>query len=208
MAINGQVGNSTNLSDQDGSSVLSFEELGHGGANDYLPSRTGLFPIGKFTGASVAQLDITRGFEQSDVLEFHVFGFHPVSDNTSLHFRLFEAGIIEDQGVYDRGRYEINDTGGQTFSHSSTASGVDFCNGVGNDTYEFANAIITLYNARTSTANTMYYVNANFANSSDATIYQITGGELPQASVVDGIRFYFGTGNIEAGTVKMYGYED
>ena len=208
MATFGQIGNPTNISDQNSSGVFNIQDLQHGIENNYAQGRKGLFPIGKFTASSVAQLDITRGFEQSDVLEFHVFGMHPVSDNTSLHFRLFEAGVIESGSVYDRGRYEINDTGGQAFSHSSTASGVDFCNGVGNDTYEFGNAIITLYNARTSTANTMYYVNANFGNSSDATVYQITGGELPQASVVDGIRFYFGTGNIEAGTVKMYGYED
>jgi hypothetical protein len=208
MATFGQVGNPTNIDDQNSEGVFNIQDLQHGVDNNYLQGNKGLFQIGKFTAASAAQMDITRGFELSDVLEFHVSNFHPVSDNTSLHFRLFEAGSIEDQGVYDRGRYEINDTGGQAFSHSSTASGVDFCNGVGNDTYEFGNAIITLYNARTASANTMYYVNAAFGNSSNATVYQITGGELPQASVVDGIRFYFGTGNIETATVKMYGYED
>ena len=33
-----------------------------------------------------------------------------------------------------------------------------------------------------------------------------TSGELPQASVVDGLKFFFGTGNIASGEIRVYGY--
>lgn len=206
MAINGQVGNPTNLSDQDASAVLSFEELGHGGANDYLPAREGRFLITHLViDSSVASASIQNGLNQSTVLEVEFSLIKPVSNNTNFNMRFFEAGVEESGAVYDRGYWYMVDNNTNVWNHSSNATEIALGVGVGNDTYENLNGHVTIYHENESTRQT---------NFESTTVYMQggllynnqTSGELPQASVVDGLKFFFGTGNIASGEIRVYGY--
>lgn len=207
MAINGQVGNPTNLSDQDGSSVLSFEELGHGGVNDYLPNRKGYFFIGgEDISSSVSSLSIQTGLNQSDFLEIQLIGFIPATDGDDLQIQLYEDGVLETTGVYDVGKQYWKSSTASAFSHSSSDTNISLGN-VGSASYEQWNGFLTLTDARNSSAQTKYMVQGGaIANDGLLTNYG-RWGELPQASNVDGIKIFFGTGNITAGKVRIYGYE-
>lgn len=207
MAINGQVGNPTNLSDQDGSSVLSFEELGHGGVNDYLPNRKGYFFIGgEDITSSVSSLSIQTGLNQSDFLEIQLIGLTPSVDNDDLQIQLYENGVLETTGVYDIAKQYWNSATASAFSHSTSDTSISLGN-VGNATYEQWNGFLTLTDARNSSAQTKYMVQGGAIQSSGVWYTYARWGELPQASNVDGIKIFFGTGNITAGKVRIYGYE-
>jgi hypothetical protein len=206
MAINGQVGNSTNLSDQDGSSVLSFEELGHGAANDYLPGREGRFLITHLViDSSVASASIQNGLNQSTVLEVEFSLIKPVSNNTNFNMRFFEAGVEESGAVYDRGYWYMVDNNTNVWNHSSNDNQIPLGVGVGNGTYENLNGHVTIYHANESTRQTNFESTTVYMQGG-ALYNNQTSGELPQASVVDGLKFFFGTGNIASGEIRIYGY--
>ena len=206
MAINGQVGNPTNLSDQDGSSVLSFEELGHGGANDYLPNRKGRFFITNLViDSSVASASIQTGLNQSTVLEVEFINIKGATNNTDFMLRFYESGVEESGAVYDRATWYMVDSNSQIWNNSSNDQQFRLGIGVGNATYESFNCLATIYHANESTRQTglmstsVYMQGGNMYNSQ-------CQGELPQASLVDGIKVFFGTGNIESGEIRVYGY--
>lgn len=207
MAINGQIGYPTNLSDQDGSSVLSFEELGHGQANNYLPNRKGRFLItGVEITSSVASVSIQTGLEQATVLDVEFISLKPQNDNDSLRMQFYENGVLETASVYDRAWYFQNSSNTTGFNHSSTDTAIELKE-CGNDTHEEYNGEMTIYHAKDSTRQTNF-LHKGFAFNSSAQLngYQVWG-ELPQASVVDGLKIFFSTGNIESGKIKIYGYE-
>jgi hypothetical protein len=206
MAINGQVGNPTNLSDQDGSSVLSFEELGHGGANDYLPNRKGRFLITNLViGSSVASASIQTGLNQSTVLEVEFINIKGSTNNTDFMLRFYESGVEQSGAVYDRATWYMVDSNSQIWNNSSNDNQFRLGVGVGNATYESFNGRATIYHANESTRQTsiesmcVYMQGGNLYNNQ-------CQGELPQASLVDGIKVFFGTGNIESGEIRVYGY--
>lgn len=206
MAINGQVGNSTNLSDQNGSSVLSFEELGHGQANNYLPGKDGRFLItGVDISSSVSSVSIQNGLDQATILEIEFIMLKPATDDASLELQFYESGVLESGTVYDRATFSQDIDNTQNFSHSSNDTAVELKR-CGNDTYEFYNGQMVLFHAKDGTRQTNF-MHKGFATRADSKLnsYQVWG-ELPQASAVDGIKVFFDSGNIESGKIKVYGW--
>ncbi len=206
MAINGQVGNTTNLTDQNGSSVLSFEELGHGQANNYLPNRQGKFLIGgtEIT-SSVSSVSIQNGLDQATILEIEFIMLKPVTDDASLRLQFYESGVLESGTVYDRATFSQNVDNTQAFNHSSNDTAIELKE-CGNDTYEFYNGQMVIFHAKDGTRQTNF-MHKGFAMRADGknNSYQVWG-ELPVASTVDGIKVFFDSGNIASGKIKIYGY--
>lgn len=206
MAINGQVGNTTNLSDQKGSSVLSFEELGHGQANNYLPVREGKFLItGAEITSSVSSVSIQNGLDQATILEIEFIMLKPVTDDASLRLQFYESGVLESGTVYDRATFSQNVDNTQVFNHSSNDTAIELKE-CGNDTYEFYNGQMVIFHAKDGTRQTNF-MHKGFAMRADGknNSYQVWG-ELPVASTVDGIKVFFDSGNIASGKIKVYGY--
>ncbi len=206
MAINGQVGNTTNLTDQNGSSVLSFEELGHGQANNYLPNRQGKFLIGgtEIT-SSVSSVSIQNGLDQATILEIEFIMLKPVTDDASLRLQFYESGVLESGTVYDRATFSQNVDNTQAFNHSSNDTAIELKE-CGNATYEFYNGQMVIFHAKDGTRQTNF-MHKGFAMRADGknNSYQVWG-ELPVASTVDGIKVFFDSGNIASGKIKIYGY--
>jgi len=207
MAINGQVGYTTNLSDQNGSSVLSFEELGHGSANNYLPNRKGKFLIADINiTSSVASASITTGFSQSNILDIDFIAIKPQNDGDELAVRFYESGVEESAAVYDRA-YRSHDTSNSLgWQHSSNDNEIPLSTNVGNATGEMYSGMMTLFNHNNSSMYTTSFSKGNVLNSAGTQVTWYIAGELPQSSQVDGIKLFFSTGNIESGKIKIYGY--
>ncbi len=78
----------------------------------------------------------------------------------------------------------------------------------GSDTSESMDANWHLINPGDSSSFTRLNGQWNFENSSGAVWFFAGGGVYAVASAVDAIQFYFSSGNIESGTIKMYGWVD
>jgi hypothetical protein len=209
MAINGQVGNPTNLSDQEGSSVLSFEELGHGQANNYLPGgNKGKFLISKYTPSNVSSLSIQSGFDLCSVMQISFIGMIPAVDGNSLYIQFYENGVLEDAAVYNFGLSTTVSDGADTSSANTSQTNIAvFPVGPGNSALEMGMSEMMLFMANKSDRQTNCYFNSTLLDSSGNTRDYLIVGELPQASKVDGIKIFFSGGNITSGIVKVYGYE-
>jgi hypothetical protein len=206
MAINGQIGNPTNLSNQDGSSVLSFEELGHGQANNYLPTKKGKFLItGTEITSSVASVSIQAGLNQATLLDVQFISLKPQNDNDSLRMQFYENGSLQTGAVYDRATYSQNSSNTVAFNHSTNDTGIELKE-CGNATNEEYNGNMYIFHAKDSTRQTNFLHKGFAINSSGALVGYQVWGELPQASLVDGIKIFFSSGNIESGKIKIYGY--
>jgi len=209
MAINGQVGNPTNLSDQEGSSVLSFEELGHGQANNYLPGgNKGKFLISKYTPSNVSSLSIQSGFDLCSVMQISFIGMIPAVDGDPLYIQFYENGVLEDAAVYNFGLSLTVSDGADTSNANTSQTHIPvFPVGPGNSPLEMGMSEMMLFMANKSDRQTSCYFNSTSLSSGGNTRDYLIIGELPQASKVDGIKIFFSSGNITSGIVKVYGYE-
>lgn len=208
MATFGQIGNPTNISDQNSSGVFQLQDLQHGIENDYAEGRKGRFLIldTKNAGA-VSDITIQRGFEQSDVIEIEFIDIAPSTDNQNLQVQFFEAGVLESASVYDRAYNRMDSGNTNTFTISSSASSLVIADGVGNATYEaVSSACLTMFGHQDATASTQFFYKSVYLNASGVVTSIWAGGELPQASVVDGVKIFFSSGQSK-GQVKMFGYE-
>ena len=207
MATFGQIGNPTNISDQNSDGVFQLQELQHGQTNDYAEGRKGRFLILN-TGnvGAVSDITIQRGFEQSDIIEIEFIDIAPTVDNQDLQVQFFESGVLETAAVYDRTTNRMDSSNTNTFSISSSASSLLIASGVGNATYESMSGLLTIFGHLSSTGATQYMYKSTSINASGNVESVFGGGELPQASVVDGVKIFYSSG-LDTGQVKMFGYE-
>ena len=207
MATFGQVGNPTNISDQNSSGVFQLQELQHGIENDYAEGRKGRFLILN-TGnvGAVSDVTIQRGFEQSDIIEIEFIDMAPTVDNQDVQVQFFEAGVLETASVYDRATNRMDSSNTNTFSISSSASSLLIASGVGNATYESMSGLLTIFGHNTSDGSTQVFYKSVSLNAAGNVESVFGGGELPQASVVDGVKIFYSSG-MDSGQFKMFGYE-
>ena len=207
MATFGQVGAPTNISDQDSNGIFGVDELNHGQQNDYLEGRTGRFQILDTGNAgSVSDITIQRGFTLSDIIEINFIDIAPTNDNQDLQIQFYEAGVLESGSVYDTGVNRMDSSNTNYFTHSTSASSVNVANGVGNATYECASGTLTMFGHNTSTGSTQFFSKSTYLTASGIVETCFTVGELPQASIVDGVKIFFTNGQTK-GQIKMFGYE-
>ena len=159
------------------------------------------------TVSSVAQINFTD--IKSDIYNVHfltINNFKPDTDNVILSYRLYESGTIETASVYRVAYQEYY--GVSTFStfKNTGISRVRFIENIGNDTAESGHAYHYFYNLGDST---------KYSFSSGMTVGIFTdgnrivafgGGQLPQASFIDGIQIgtYDVSSNFSA-TASLYG---
>lgn len=159
--------------------------------------------------SGVAQVDITSGIDATykDYL-IKLTDMHPSSDNTRLQFRLFSSHGSPDTGnryMYggvgkraDNAAPDHNDTG--------TNRGEISIAGVGNSTAESASALMWLFNPSGTTYNKNIFIQDMMLDNSGLGNIGITGFNYDAGSVAyTGIRFFFATGNIDTGTISLYG---
>ena len=133
--------------------------------------------------------------------------FSNESSFEAISFQLYESGVLETASVYQYA-HQYGTSGGTFGENKSTATASILVSiAAGNTTPETSNGYIYFYNL----GNSAKYSFATFHNtqfSTGANDYTMTfgGAVLPQASVVNGIRFKSqNTANLTQGTIKLYG---
>ena len=139
-----------------------------------------------------------------DVHFLQIIDYQPVSDGTDIRIRFYESGVEESASVY-LFSFEYMTQGGSRQEVDSTGeSYLRATFNTGNSTNEKANSYIYFYNLGVSTKysyQTMHTVLTN--NSTDLNV-AFGGGVLPQASTVNQIKLYNGSGNFTC-TANLYG---
>ena len=179
--------------------------------------------IKTLTASSSATLDFVDG--TSDVVldstypiyVFKFIGIHPATDGTRLGFQANVAGGADYNETMTTTSFRAfhneadTDTGFEYRSGEDQAQGTgfqdvsDYC-GNGND--ESLSGELWLFNPSSTTYVKHFTSTSNTYQNSDYSMQRLVGGYFNLTSAIDEIQFKMTSGDIDAGTIKLYGIKD
>ena len=170
--------------------------------------------ISEQTASDSANISFTSGIDST--YKEYIFKFtdvHPATDSAQflVNFRdggsnydatktttHFAASHSEDdseaQIAYDTGRDLAQSTSGQNIS-----------NEVGNANHECGAGFLHLFDPSNTTFVKHFICTTNFHHASDLSLNNYVAGYCNVTAAIDGVQFSFSSGNIGAGTFKLYG---
>ena len=91
-------------------------------------------------------------------------------------------------------------------AQSTSAQDIITSNGSGND--ESASGTLTLYNPSSTTFVKHFLSDCNVYHGGNLAQRLLVGGYCNVTAAIDGVQFAMSSGNIDAGTIKLYGIKD
>tara|TARA_R110000850_G_C9879958_1_gene457878 strand:- start:1 stop:543 length:543 start_codon:yes stop_codon:yes gene_type:complete len=176
-----------------------------------------LIHIASVTASSSATLSFTSGIDSTyNEYQFHFENMHPQTDQVFFQFQVnasddtgggFDTSVITSSAFlayhFEGDASGLSYSGTQDLAQS--ASHQRLTQEVGNNADQSASGILTLY-APASTTYTKNFT-ARFADSgyNDYVEDHHVAGYINQTLAIPEISFQFHSGNIDAGTIHMYG---
>ena len=176
--------------------------------------------IKTLTASSSATLSFVDG--TSDVVldstyRTYIFKFinmHPATDNVEFNFQVNAAGgsgfnETMTTTCFDSDNSEASGGGGSAYrSGRDQAQGTSYqqiCDDVGNDNDQCCNGVLMLFNPSSTTFVKHFVSRFQGAHEGDYAQEWYHAGYINTTSAIDEISFKFSSGNIDAGTINMYG---
>ena len=177
---------------------------------DYKPSDRVL--IQELTASASATVNFTKGIDSTyDVYVVEFWGVRPATDDVKLCMRMStDGGSTWKAGATDYWYAVKNLLGeGVTYSGGTTmlalVTGEWATSSVGNAANEDANGWVRIY-APSSTGMYKHVLSKGAYSGADGGNYQSSGaGAYKATTAVNGFQFLFSSGNITAGTFRLYG---
>jgi hypothetical protein len=140
-----------------------------------------------------------------DVYQIIVNNLQCTVDVEDLKCRVTESGTPNTTANYDRASklLRVNNPSANQYADNETSW--DMGTNIGTATAESMNFIIFIFAANKSGENTFMTKNVAEFNSTPELVGQQGSGVFTVDSTVDGIQFFMETGNIDAGTFRLYG---
>ena len=175
----------------------------------------GLVYIASVTASGSATLDITSGIDSTyNEYQFHCVNMHPATNDADFLFQVNAAGASG-----------FNETITSTFIrtwHRESGEITALTLGTGDDQaqgtayqslYDRVNSandsstsgILTLYDPSSTTYVKHFVSRLNAMHATDYTMENLAAGYINTTSAIDEISFKFSSGNIDAGSIHMYG---
>jgi hypothetical protein len=170
--------------------------------------------ISSQTASGSASIEFTSGIDSSyPIYQFEFINCHPATDDTSFQvgFRdgatnydatktttAFFANHAEDDSLTSLVYYSAIDQA-QSTSFQSLSGGV----GNGND--ECISGTLQIFNPSSTTFVKHFISNTNLYVHSNRSSNVYVAGYCNTTSAIDGVQFKFASGNIDSGTIKLYG---
>jgi len=167
------------------------------------------------TASSSSTISFTSGIDST--YKEYIFKFidiHPSNDNASFEFQCsidggsnynltitstcFITDNYESGGSPQVGYYAARDQAqGTSFQH--------FMRDIGNGNDESSSGYLHLFDPSSTTFVKHFTAECSLYYSGDAEFYYLYGGYFDTTSAINAIQFKMGVGNIDSGTIKMYG---
>ena len=175
----------------------------------------GLFLISSVTASASATVEFTTGIDATyNEYQWHFTNMHPATDHVEFSFQVNAAGA---SGFNET----ITSTAIDTYHNEADgATSLDYNGaldqaqgtayqkliyGVGADSDQSCSGIVTLYDPSSTTFVKHFVTNTNSSYSGNYTMQNLMAGYINTTAAIDEISFKFSSGNIDAGTIHMYG---
>jgi len=158
--------------------------------------------------SSAATVDVTQ-FDATkyDAYEFVIMNLIPANDNAVLYMRTSSnGGSSYDSGAsdYAYGAWQVSGAGGTAIGDTADSE-IHITSLLGSDAGEDGtSATVRVIGPHLAKKTQMHWSGGQFR--SDGIFYSTTGaGARLSSADVDAVRFFMSSGNIESGTITMYG---
>ena len=167
------------------------------------------------TASSSANISFTSGIDST--YKEYIFKFtdiHPASDSVQFTFNgSADSGsnynVTKTSTVIETYHSESGSSSGNQYNTTfDIAQGTGFqsiSGNIGNENDRTCAGQILLFEPSSTTFVKHYIANVQFYHSADFSIHHLTAGYFNTTSAIDAIQFKMSSGNIDAGTIKMYG---
>ena len=175
----------------------------------------GLNLISTQTASSSSTIDFTSGIDST--YKEYIFKFiniHPSADGSQFLFNLsadtgsnynvtktttaFRSFHSEDDSATGLGYY----TGGDLAQSTDFQR---FADSLGNDNDQSLSGTFTLFDPSSTTFVKHFIANVNYSYDADYSLQYFLAGYGNTTSAIDAIQFKMNSGNIDSGTIKLYG---
>jgi hypothetical protein len=175
----------------------------------------GITFISSQTASASATISFTTGLDSTyKAYKFVFVNIHPATDSTEFEFNMStDSGsnynVTKTTTSFYPYHNEIGDTSGLTYSTGtdlaqSTAFQTLFLD-LGNSNDENLSGSLTLFNPSSTTYVKHFISNINGYNAGDYSLQHFIAGYGNTTSAVNAIQFKMSSGNIDAGTIYLYG---
>ena len=171
------------------------------------------------TASASSSISFTSGIDSTyPIYQFEFINIHPSNDNGILKFNLSTDGGSNYNVVKTTTTAPVsqnNETG--TTSSVSYDTGEDlaqstadqsFISGIGNDSDQSASGYFYLFNPSSNTFVKHFMARVNHYHPDNRSIDCSVAGYGNTTSPVDAVIFRMSSGNIDSGTIKLYGIKD
>ena len=163
-------------------------------------------------GSSDVVLDSTY-----PIYKFVYTNMHPSGDGEGLKFQAStntgsSYGVSCTNTAFRSQHNEADSTAALDYdTGNDLANGTGFfiiAAGTGNDNDQSNSGELTLFNPSSTTFVKHYLATSNANEDGDASKQYLCAGYFNTTSAIDAVQFKFGSGNIDSGTIKLYGLKD
>ena len=175
----------------------------------------GLVLLSEQTASASASISFTSGIDSTyDIYKFEFINIHPATNDITFQFNLSTNGgstyvVTKTTTLFRATHGEDGSSGGLSYLPSSSlAQNTAYqalAQSVGNDNDQNIGGYLYLFNPSSTTYVKNFITNVNSTAHSDRTNNEFAAGYGNTTSAVNAINFKFSSGNIDAGTIKMYG---
>jgi hypothetical protein len=167
------------------------------------------------TASSSATVDFTSGLDSTyDEYCFKFINIHPQTDDTEFQFNMSVDGgsnynVTKTGSAFEASHTEADDAtalGYQTGNDVTQVTGFqDIAKGLGTDNDQSASGWVYLFNPASTTFVKHYQCLGQTYKSNDASGFLRTAGYGNTTSAVDAVQFKMNSGNIDSGTISLFG---
>lgn len=171
--------------------------------------------ISSQTASSSASISFTTGIDSTyKEYQFYFINIHPSTDNVDLEFNMSTDGgsnyNVTKTTTFFRAFHYENDVDallaydtGVDLAQSTAFQNIG--NDIGNDNDQQCSGFLQIFNPASTTYVKHFISNSNIAHSVDISINFYVAGYGNTTSAVNAIQFKMSSGNIDDGTILMYG---
>jgi len=150
------------------------------------------------------------------IYKFEFINCHPATNAANLSFQCSTNGGssygMTITNTYFRAYHYESDSSGfgyvTSFDNAQSTSNIMIHENTGNDNDQSISGNMFLFAPSSTTFVKHYMTRTNSYNGSDISTDAYTAGYINDTNDIDAVKFLFSSGNIDAGTIKLYGIKD